>query len=149
MSNRKQDSKRINDYVTSLENPYASLSIYDQPEEHANQAMIAEEHRSPLASRTARFDSLSKTDFRLRCRHIFQQYIPPTERGHLRPHHRDFITRNESRSPEQRHLIWKELNRYDLSAAGNYKPHFNREQDGLTKEKLLQIEKIVESGEHQ
>ncbi len=145
----KHDSKRIIAYVKSLEDPYASLSIYDQPDEHANQEMVAEEQGSPLASRPGRFDSLSKTDFRLRCRQILRQYIPPTERGHLRPHHRDFITRNESRSPEQRYLIWKELNRYDLSAAGNFKPHFNREQDSLTKEKLLQIEKTVESGEHQ
>ena len=86
---------------------------------------------------------LSKTEFQSACRAIFRYYIPAIENGRLRGHHREFITRNESRSGEKRFRLFSELRRYDLSSIPGINPQFNRERDALTGAKLWEIERIV------
>jgi hypothetical protein len=88
--------------------------------------------------------TLSKAEFRAGCRRIFGQYIPALERGRLRTHHRDFITRNESSSPARRHRLVKHLEKYDISKTHGVTAHFNRGEP-LTDEKLKQIERLADS----
>ena len=65
------------------------------------------------------------------------------ERGQLRPHHRDFIARNESQPGDVRFALIEKLQRYDLAAVPGLTSQFNRERDALTEKKLLEIEKAV------
>jgi hypothetical protein len=88
---------------------------------------------------------LSKAGFRTTCRAVFGYYIPAIESGRLRAHHREFITRNESRSAQERFRLYSELKRYDLSSITGINPQFNRERDALTHTKLQEIERIVGS----
>src|SRR5205809_6161751 len=72
-------------YIHRLENQYAILSVaLRAPEKSAEVSAATEEQ------------PLSKADFDKECRRIFRPYIPALEKGRLRPHHRDFITRNHS-----------------------------------------------------
>jgi hypothetical protein len=87
--------------------------------------------------------SLSKEGFIAGCRRIFRQYIPSVEKGRLRQHHRDFITRNQGRGGSIRHLLLQELSKYDLSGLPGMEARFNRERNDLTDQKLKQIERSV------
>lgn len=91
------------------------------------------------AAAVATSPGVTQAMFELECRRIFRQYIPEIERGRLREHHRNFIGRNRSRSPEIRANILIGLKRYDLGEIG-VQAMFNRERDELTDEKLLGIE---------
>lgn len=133
--NDEQHSYRL------LQNPYAKLSMAGEAEE-AEEASSKPIPMSPVASTRG---SLSKAEFRVRSRRIFEQYIPALEKGRLRAHHRDFITRNQSCSPPKRYRLVKELEKYDLAKVHGLKAHFNREREALTSEKLKQIERLVES----
>jgi len=109
-------------------NPYANIQVSDEPN------FIAASPVKPV----------SKAEFRLRCRGIFERYIPFLENKKLRPHQRDFIVRNESRSALARGRILAELKRYDISNLPGLTPRFNRERDPFTETKLLAIERLAE-----
>lgn len=119
-------------------NPYASIASLDNDDEDETDAP----HRPDLIP-----GELSKVDFVAGCRRLFAQYIPSMERGRLRPEHRDFITRNSSRSAKIRFRLLKELRRYDLSDLPDVQPQFNREDDRLTAKKLIEIEQAVAKDE--
>jgi hypothetical protein len=163
-----EKSELVKAYLRRLGNPYASLQIVDDVEEvEATKVLRDEQHpyvRHPYALISEAEEAqetasdpiaklpvsptrgtLSKAEFRARCRRIFQQYIPALEKGRLRTHHRDFITRNESRLPTTRHLLVGKLEKYDLSRVQGLTAHFNREREQLTDEKLKQIERLVGS----
>lgn len=118
----------------------------DNKSDLANNALI---HPYAAADREAEPDSikihvptrLSKRDFEVGCRRLFQQYMPPEEGKMIRAHYRDFISRNANRSPEMRSSILGGLMKYDISDAGNLSPQFNREGDPFTDKKLRAIEK--------
>jgi hypothetical protein len=73
--------------------------------------------------------------------------MPALEKGRLRDHHRDFIVRNESRSPETRHRLLALLAKYDLATHPGLTGQFNRERDVFTEQKLRTIERDAEEGE--
>lgn len=120
-----------------LQNPYASIHLEKGGFEETSSATAT------IQSEPGKVGKLSKTDFRAACREIFCYYIPAIEKGRLRAHHREFITRNESRSGEKRFRLYSELKRYDLSSISGINPQFNRERDALTDAKLREIERIV------
>lgn len=90
---------------------------------------------------------LSQAQFEQRARAIFRPYVPMEERGKLRDHHRDFITRNRTRSPQVRFRLINALSKYDLSSTPGLNPQFNREQDDLTRAKLGEIENSIEDAD--
>jgi hypothetical protein len=110
-------------------NPYASLASGDE-----------EEDRPAEKPRSLR-EEISKADFRSECTRIFMPYIPPHLPRRMLQHHRDFIARNERRSPNERYRVLAGLKRYDLSSTPGITPQFNRELRGeLSEEKLRRIE---------
>lgn len=142
LTNVITDPKRV--YYKLLENPCAYDSIFGDPvaegeEKHGTSDANTCDVTSHQKSRC------SKKSFQDGCRRIFLQYIPPSEGRTLRPHYRDFIIRNETNSPEHRFRLLGELRKYDISTSGDFKPHFNREQEFLTKKKLQQIEEAAQS----
>lgn len=124
-----------------LQNPYAKLSSVEELE----QAKEASPESTPVSLVESTRGFLSKAEFQARSRRIFKQYVPALEKGRLRAHHRDFITRNESCSPTRRYRLVKQLEKYDLSEVQGLKAQFNREREALTDEKLKQIERLVDS----
>jgi hypothetical protein len=86
---------------------------------------------------------ISKKEFQDGCRRVFLLYIPAGEGQTLRPHYRDFISRNENDTPEYRGRLLTELGKYDLSSSGDFKPHFNREEELFTIAKLPKIEQTA------
>jgi hypothetical protein len=115
--------------VWVLQDPYASLS---------------EEPRRPQrALRAVARPKCSKAAFRTGCRRIFLHYTPAPERSSLREEHAAFILRNEDRSPEARHALLRELQRFDLSDVPGIDPILNRGKDAFTEEKLNTIERKV------
>lgn len=162
---------KVKKYLRQLENPYASLQINDDIDDEfvlnsaANKAH-SERNRpihpyatlaspeeldtsSPLdgiapPKHLILVKTISKEGFRKRCRLIFQQYIPSLEGNQLRQHHRDFISRNESRSPEERYSLLSELEKYNLASLRGVNTLFNREQDIFTEKKLKSIENLVD-----
>jgi hypothetical protein len=129
--------KQKHEYLKKLQNPHAYHAIF---EDSKNLIVSSDQNQSiKLVNR----NKLSKKDFQAQSRRIFSQYIPSHGNKVLRPHHRDFIVRNELRSGEDRYLLIAQLQKYDLSSFGNYKPHFNRERDALTIAKLMEIERSI------
>lgn len=126
-------------HLHALEDPYASLSVVDSPTAEPKPAQ-------PVGRPTAR-RSCSKAEFQAKSRAIFSSYMPALERGKLRDHYRDFILRNESRSPEMRFRLLTQLSKYDLSTSVGLTGRFNRERDVLTEQKLRAIERDAEEGE--
>ena len=124
-----------------LENPYATLSMGKEAEKPRETSPESTNSSSVKAPR----GSLSKADFCARSSRIFKQYIPAPEKGRLRAHHRDFITRNESCSSTRRYRLVKQLEKFDLSNIEGIKTRFNRERELFTDEKLKQIERLVDS----
>lgn len=127
------------------EDPYAYWNIFGDPEEF--QQSFAVEMALPSASQPRRRE-ISKKGFQDGCRRILLQYVPPTEGRVLRSHYRDFITRNELRSSEQRFRLLEELSKYDVSASGNLKPHFNLDAELFTAAKLQEIERLALADSH-
>lgn len=128
-------------YVRLLGNQYAMLSIAirdstDVPAHSPATAGTSKER--PVAKAT-----LAKNDFVTGCRRIFRPYIPSVEKGRLRAHHRDFIIRNQNRSPSARYLLIQELSKYDLTVLPGMETRFNREREDLSDHKLKQIERSV------
>lgn len=141
-------------YLKLLGNPYASLQVVDpacaeEAPEHLTGQLFADESSPDIAAAppvATKVGTLSKKEFRERCRRIFEQYIPAMEQGKLRDHQRDFINRNELSSPAIRYALFAELKKYDLSSVSGLKGQFNREYDAFTDEKLKQIESAVNRG---
>jgi hypothetical protein len=121
----------VSAYVRVQENPYAWFGVTTGDTERTPNSSVNERNAAPR---------MSKEQFRATARRIFRGYIPRTENPVLRPHHRDFITRNEDRSSEERASLIAQLSRYDLSDL-RAQGQFNRERDALTVDKLIQIEK--------
>jgi hypothetical protein len=152
--------------LRELKNPYAHHYFFGDEEEGATSPSTTselrlsenpyathyfEERASHSASSASTFvttesqpqPTLSKAHFREGARAIFVRYIPAIEKGRLRKHHLDFINRNIDRSAEERASLLAELRRYDLVSEGPIQPHFNREEDVCTVEKLQSIEKAA------
>jgi hypothetical protein len=168
MSAPTRKDPKVQEYLRALGNPYAASQIFGESED----AVVNDEYRlrgnpyaklaleseagsslspapkpAPASRAIPSLLSLSKTVFRARAQRIFRQYTPPMEKGHLRPHHRDFIARNESCSPTKRYRLIRELEKYDISTIQGLIPQFNRERDALTMEKLRGIERAAEEEE--
>ena len=118
------------------EDPYA-LHYYAAEEQVAARAAASTRAESPPRHH------LSKAEFRSRCRDVFRPYIPALEKGRLRPHHKAFITRNESRSPEARYALAAHLAKYSLADVPGIQSQFNREEVAFTEAKLIAIERAV------
>lgn len=164
MSERNRNSPEVKKYLRCLGNPYAAEQMFDSDDpadaqsEHRRANIriyenpyrsLAEEAREELESEKISRPSrraVSKADFVSGCRNIFEQYIPPFETRKLRAHHREFILRNQERSPTARGAILRELDKYDLRRQG-LKPQFNRERDEITEEKLRAIERLADGEE--
>src|SRR5688572_14188657 len=118
MTKPDRSSPKVKEYLRLLGNQYACLSIFaDEDElqtsastEAAQSNLATYEQEKPIPPAL-----LSKSDFRSLCRRVFGQYIPEFEKGKLRQHHRDFITRNESRPAAARAFIAAQLLKYDIS----------------------------------
>jgi hypothetical protein len=113
-------------------NPYAKLSseLETSFSGHPERRII---QPSVVAGKTA------KADFRNQCTTLFRQYIPKSENGRLRQHHKAFIERNENREASTRFLIVQSLRRYDLGTSG-IRAQFNREEGFFSEQKLTSIE---------
>lgn len=140
-------------YVKRLENPYASLSLQDEDVKSntitkttaINDTPKIEKMAIEKAAAKPPRETKTKADFEHECRQIFVHYIPETEKGRIRVHHRDFIRRNANSSPERRFKLLQQLKRYDLSSIRAIQPRFNREDDVFAEDKLRKIESIVDS----
>jgi hypothetical protein len=159
----------LHDYLAVLGNPYASLQVDDDkadspavaatslqfrktenPYAHhyyfPEDAPVASEVRpNPEAPEHQPVGELTKSAFQTQVRGLFRPYIPAAEHGKLRDHHREFIARNESRSPQVRYRLVAQLRKYDISNLSGLTPLFNREEDLFTKKKLVEIERFVGS----
>jgi hypothetical protein len=140
----------LREALRRLGNPYAKLSVLGDPDDAEADGLLAQAHDlRNQSSPDVRHLGVPKAVFLAECRRIFRQYIPPVENGRLRAHHRAFIVRNESRSPETRHRLLVQLRRYDLSDVPGMQARFNRERSELTEEKLRQVEQAVNGNEPQ
>jgi hypothetical protein len=151
-------SPKIQDALRKLKNPYASLQLeVNASDEEVSAHALWKRSENPYArdfylgqrgaeppvespSPRPKEGTLTQADFEKRARAIFRPYIPAEENGTLRPHYREFIERNKSRSPQFRFKLIGHLRRYDLSDLGGLTGQFNREEEAFTKEKLLEIE---------
>jgi hypothetical protein len=168
VTKKSDKSAGIREYLRLLGNPYASLQVVDDVEELEAAEIVgnekhsyvrhpyafisqAEEAQETVSHPVARplagpiKGELSKVEFRAKCRRIFIPYIPALEKGKLRKHHRDFISRNESRSATMRHRLVTFLERYDILQVPGINAQFNREREVFTEEKLNQIERMADS----
>jgi hypothetical protein len=68
------------------------------------------------------------------------------EKGRLRRHHTNFITRNVGRAPGIRGALLAELRKFDLGDAPGFRARFNRERDVFTEAKLREIELKINRG---
>jgi hypothetical protein len=125
-------------YLRRQGNQYAKLSVL-LPEETAGSATAGQSYNSKSTA--------SKEEFDAYCRKIFGFYIPAAEKGRLRPHHRNFINRNQARSPAGRYKIMQLLKRYEFSSHSAMEAQFNRERPELTESKLREIERAVDADE--
>lgn len=138
---RKLSEKQAHNAFRESQNPYARDYYFGDPEESPIPPIEEPQRQSALL--VASSQRFSKRKFQTGCQRIFRQYIPFEDGRILRPHHRDFIERNESRSAEERFLIVEQLSRYDLSRHGSYNVRFNRGRDALTEKKLQKIERMI------
>lgn len=135
---------RTSNYIANLQNPYASLSIYDQPDDefsppHQQPQLLLIQ---PLLSQATQAvplprKGISKKAFSLGCRKILLQYEPMKQgRGNLRPDFSNFITDNVDKSALSRAAVLQELSRYNLEGLH---PHLNRERTDEVLSKLKSI----------
>lgn len=109
-------------------NPYATLAGWDGVEDGVpSEPVVAPRAKAPSALRQSTKVELSKADFRAECQRIFLPYVPPHLPRRIPQHQRDFIARNERRSPGVRFRLAQSLKRYDLSSTPGISPQFNRE----------------------
>lgn len=109
-------------------NPYATLAGWDGVEDGVpNDTIGVPQAKAPLARARSIKVELSKADFRAECQRIFLPYVPPHLPRRIPQHQRDFIARNERRSPSGRFRLAQSLKRYDLSSTPGISPQFNRE----------------------
>ena len=109
-------------------NPYATLAGWDGAEDGGQIETIVTPRAAarPPLKRSIKAE-LSKADFRSECQRIFFPYVPPHLPRRIPQHQRDFIARNERRSPSVRFCLAQSLRRYDLSNTPGISPQFNRE----------------------
>jgi hypothetical protein len=124
------------EYLRRQQNQYAKLSVTLRGDNTAS--LVATVTEQTVLKTTA-----SKDEFDVECRRIFGPYIPEVENGRLRPYHKAFITRNQSRTPSGRFKILDQLRKYDLSGVSGFEARFNREPKELTEAKLREIEQSV------
>jgi hypothetical protein len=109
-------------------NPYATLAGWDGSEDGiASASVLVPQVKAPSAPIRSIKEELSKADFRAECQRIFLPYVPPHLPRRIPQHQRDFIARNERRSPSVRFRLAESLRRYDLSSTPGISPQFNRE----------------------
>jgi len=158
-------SPAFRDALRVLGNPYASLQAYEDPEirsltakertykrrledPYASLSIGIPEGTSSLAVKAPAVQPVGvpKAEFERECRRIFGQYIPAVEKGRLRRHHTNFITRNVGRAPGIRGALLAELRKFDLGDALGFRARFNRERDVFTEAKLREIELKINRG---
>jgi len=122
-------------------NPYAKLANCD---EDPVDLFLRGKDSAMAPAVKERQIGISKKAFQDGCRRIFLPYVPPSEGNALRAHYREFISRNENKTPRYREYLLAELAKYDLSSSGNLTPHFNRGTEFFTAAKLMKIEEAAE-----
>ena len=136
----------IGDYITLLQNPYASLSLLAQEDDPPSLIAQAElkliedvdSGTTPKSRAAHPRQGISKDGFRSGCRSIFLTYEPlSTATTRLRPEFAEFVAEHESKFPETRSAILEELSRYRIT--DNLQPHLNRERLEAVVEKLRAI----------
>jgi hypothetical protein len=133
------------EYAQLQGNQYTLLSVAISDSQQAGPSFAGSNLDREVPERT----TLSKVDFVAECTRVFRPYIPAAEKGRLRRHHRDFITRNKNHPGRVRYALIKELRKYDLAGLPGISAQFNRERDLMTDQKLKQIERSVLFGEKQ
>jgi hypothetical protein len=118
--------------VRLQQNPYAKLSW--------GRGATASSEIDKSVRTAAKKNTASQREFESEAKRILGFYVPPLEKGKLRPAYKSFIDRNLSRSPEVRFKLLAELKKYDLSTSGGVRSHFNREDFEITELKLRAIE---------
>lgn len=108
---------------------------------HESSAPLSQSEKTP--SPPASKKEISESAFESQCRAVFRYYIPAEEHGRLRPHHRDFISRNKARTGSVRFALVEKLRNYDISQIPGIVTQFNREYGDRTAEKLRQIEESI------
>jgi hypothetical protein len=122
-------------YLRKQGNQYAKLSVTLRDSAGTDAA--------PASGKASQRETTSKEEFQSECRRIFGFYIPAAEKGRLRPFHKTFIARNQSRPPHARYLLLQEIRKYDLSDVQGLKGRFNREHADPSEAKLVAIERLV------
>jgi hypothetical protein len=121
-------------------NPYANVHFEDHQGTEAQGAETTERSvRQQNAVRTA-----TKQEFRETCASILMRYSPLSMKGRLRPHHREFITRNEAKSPESRYKLLDGLRQFDLAQIRGLETYLHREDDLCSEAELRAIEDSVD-----
>ena len=150
MSDKGQFARRQRDYIRRLGNPYAGGQLHFTDANHGAEPYVRHPYafaakeldEMPAASKAApkvRKARLSVADYRKQCGRIFSQYVEEVRGRKLPDRFREFIDRNESRSPSGRAAIVRGLSKYDLGdlrVAGQ----FHRAPADLTDGKLAEIE---------
>jgi hypothetical protein len=119
-------------------NPYGNVTFEDEPPRLPVHAGVS----TRQTTRTS-----TKEEFRKASALIFSRYSPVLLRGRLRPHHREFIVRNESRSPRARFEMLNALRKFDLSELRGLTTYLNREDNLLSDAVLKAIEDSVDDAE--
>lgn len=153
-SQRKRSSRRL----ASARNDRGQLDFFSiadgvLPREsfgsgnpYANVASEGETLGAELPQR-APSTTITKQEFREASTAILGRYSPLSLRGRLRPHHRDFIARNEAKSPTVRHQVLDALRQFDLSQIRGLETYLHREDDALSEAMLKAIEDSIDDAE--
>lgn len=90
-------------------------------------------------------ETLTAADFETGCRKVFSGYMPDAEgkRQPLDPRFRAFIAKNKVRPVEERAVILRRLQRFDLASLGaTHQPKLNRSRNDHLARKLAEIAEI-------
>jgi hypothetical protein len=120
-------------------NPYANVPNDDEVRSQIANAANASAAGAPSTA--------TKQEFRDSLTLMFSRYSPVLIRNRLRPHYREFIARNESRTPAQRFEIISSLRKYDLSGLRGLTTYLNRDDDPFTEGVLKAIEETIDGAE--
>jgi hypothetical protein len=119
-------------------NPYANVPFEDEERVRSG---------APRVSMAERTQTSTKQEFREVSTLILSRYSPMFLRGRLRKHHREFIARNELKSPRARFAILGALRQFDLSSHSGLKTYLNREDDLLSEAQLKEVEESGDDAE--
>ena len=105
-------------------------------------ASVLEPASTTTASRDQVVHTVTVTEFDAGCRKVFNVYMPDAEgkKQPLDPRFRNFIEENRKKSPEERAIILRRLQCYDLSSLGEtHQPKLSRTRSDHLARKLAEI----------